>query len=1233
LSAIRALLQKLTSVKSRTAVKPGNSANEGAGVASGRRAAVTDALNRAVEIFAAHKEKTFDEVMANGIRPLADAVGLDRVVFYALVDRDGAKQFGQIYRWDKSKGGLMFLDEELRVLPDIPVIEKWISITSRGGRVKLRQSDYSEDEAAFLRAYGITSILMVPVFTRGEFWGVISYQNHNDDRYFDEDCADLLHTAAYVFSNAVTRVGMERSAEEAVGALKRREKMASALNRAAVKFLSRSAESFETAMTAGVKEIADVFDLDRFSLLRNFIEPDGSYRVKQIYRWDRKSGGTTMPRKELSSFSPDRYLPAWWKVFARGGIINSPVRLLPEAPVLRSFDLVSICVTPVFIDNGFWGIAFFEDLHDERFFEEDSVEMMRSAAFLCANTIIRADMEREIDDINEFNRAVLDASPIGFTIFDENARVIGCNDVTLKALKTTRRYFLEHFYEFSSEYQEGGIKSANKAAELAKRAINGERVVLEWTHRTATGEYIPFEITVARAMNKGRYMVLGYQYDLRNIKKMSENLREQDEQLKIRLKQQELISELSRGFISSGNSETLVREAIAKLGRFHDVSLVFVFALDYQREDTRLAYHWCADGVEPRNAIANLYGHLIRLFPVVLPDGTAIPIVTCDDTAAAAGAVFQALHAVDIMAVIGAPLYVEGRLWGVMCVEQSLTPRAWTENEKEFVATTASTIAGIIMRDIYTVKLKDALHKATEASKAKSEFLSNMSHEMRTPLNAITGMTVIGRNAQDIEHKDYALDKIEGASTHLLGVINDILDMSKIEANMLELSPVEFDFEKMLQKVVAVINFRVEEKQQKLVVRIDREIPHMIIADDQRLAQVVTNLLSNAVKFTPEQGAITLNARFIREENGLCVIQVSVKDSGIGISEEQQTRLFSSFQQAESSTTRKYGGTGLGLAISKSIVEMMGGSIWVRSEPGKGAVFTFEIRAKRGSEEGHKHLLDVNLNDVRIMAVDDDPDFLNHFLEITQRFGVLCDTAISGEKALQLIDQKGSYHIYFIDWKMPGMDGIQLARAVKARDPDDSVVIIISAAEWTTVADEMKEAGVQKFLSKPLFPSSIMDVINECLGLDQRQAEKVPAADIENIFAGRRILLAEDVEINREIVQTLLEPTGLEIDCAENGAEAVRMFAEAPDRYDMIFMDVQMPEIDGNDATRRIRALDIPAAKSVPIVAMTANVFREDIEECLAAGMNSHIGKPLDFEEVLDRLHTFLDANKALGSG
>ena len=564
---------------------------------------------------------------------------------------------------------------------------------------------------------------------------------------------------------------------------------------------------------------------------------------------------------------------------------------------------------------------------------------------------------------------------------------------------------------------------------------------------------------------------------------------------------------------------------------------------------------------------------------------------------------------------------------GHIVINQSA--RIWESNPQEFtlVMLVACLLLLIIFGLIIFSRMLSKRQAAAEAaSVAKSAFLANMSHEIRTPLNAIVGMTSIGMASGDPDRVKYSFSKIEDASKHLLGVINDILDMSKIEAGKFELSLGTFKFENMLRRVVGVFNFRVDERKQKFSVHIDRDIPKYLIGDDQRLAQVITNLLSNAVKFTPEYGAISLDTKLVGEEGGVYTIQFTVTDNGIGISPGQQAHLFQSFQQAESDTTRKFGGTGLGLAISKSIVGMMGGRIWVKSELGKGSAFSFAIQAREG-EDKKQGLLAPGLSrsNLRVLAVDDDPDVLEFFEEMMQELELTCDVADCSEAAVAAVDRNGPYDVYFVDWRLPGMDGLELSARLKekALSPDHAVVIMISAAQISEIEEHANVAHIDRFIAKPLFPSAIVDIINECLGVNAQQAGEA-SPQIVKVFEGRCVLLAEDIEINREIVTALLEPTLLSIDCAENGEEALRMFSAAPDKYGMIFMDLQMPVMDGYQATERIRALDLPNAKTIPIIAMTANVFKEDIEKCMKAGMNGHVGKPLDINEVLRQLEAYL---------
>jgi len=520
-----------------------------------------------------------------------------------------------------------------------------------------------------------------------------------------------------------------------------------------------------------------------------------------------------------------------------------------------------------------------------------------------------------------------------------------------------------------------------------------------------------------------------------------------------------------------------------------------------------------------------------------------------------------------------------------------------------------------IARDV--TAYKEAQETALTALRAKGTFLATMSHEIRTPINAIIGMTAIGEKSDNMEGKNYALTKINEASTHLLGVINAVLDMSKIEAHKLELVPVEFNFERMLEKAIAIISFRVVEKRQKFLVYIDSKVPRLLVGDDQRLTQVIINLLSNAVKFTPQEGEISLNVFLVDKEDDVCEIKIEVTDNGIGISPEQQKNLFDPFEQVESAWVRKFGGAGLGLPISKNIVEMMDGRIWIESELGKGSRFIFTIKVPYGKEDLRSQLAPgVQWEKLRVLAVDDLLLARQYFNNIFDQLGLHCETVEDGPEACKIIEESGGFDIYFIDWHMPKMDGLDLVKWIKSRGIQGSKVVLVSFSDLEETMAAAVQSGADKCLVKPLLSSTIINCLNDSFRISDTDEHN----EQDNEFAGKTLLIVEDIDINREILLTILENTGLTIDCAENGAESVTLIEANPEKYDVVFMDIHMPVMDGLEATRRIRAMSAPQCQTMPIIAMTANIFKSDIDACLEAGMNDHLGKPVDIEEMFEKL-------------
>jgi len=814
------------------------------------------------------------------------------------------------------------------------------------------------------------------------------------------------------------------------------------------------------------------------------------------------------------------------------------------------------------------------------------------------------------------SQSLYNSNPNVNIVVNDKLRILDCNPMALEYYGySTKQEFIDNFLPYISrcipEYMPDGRRGISITQRFAEVMAKGE-ITFE-TLLCIRGEEIPFSFNMRKIRYKDGWAVAVYQTDLRRLRQAEQNLERQDRLLSA-------VNKVASLLISAEQSEFMyaIHESLALLGQTVGVDRVYIwenFTKDNELCCTQI-YEW-SEGAQPQQGneyTVNIkYDESIPTWKETLLSGKSINSIVKNMCKAER----NQLKPQGIVSILVLPILIHNELWGFIGFDDCRNERVFTETEENILRSGGLLIASVVMRNEMTGLLRDtaarmeaviknyagviwcvdkervitvfrglylkmigvdpefiegknleaarrkhrhtdiiyriektftegsqdwiseidgamfrchttpiyneygqvsgvvgstdditesvkmqkelekALEAAQSASRAKSNFLSNMSHEMRTPMNAIIGMNAIGKASADIPQKNYAFEKIESASTHLLGVINDILDMSKIEAGRFELSRIEFSFEKTLQKVVNVISYRVDEKKQCFDIHIDNEIPQRLIGDDHRLAQVVTNLLSNAVKFTPEGGFIRLDARLIWQDEHICTIKVDVSDTGIGITKQQLSRLFTSFSQAESSTSRKFGGTGLGLVISKHIIEMMGGKIWVESEPDMGSTFTFTINMECADHS------------------------------------CLCDTS-----------------------------------------------------------NEIKTVQEHEY---------IIESLN-----------------------GHCALLVEDIEINREIVLTILEPTGLEIDCVVNGLEAVKMVNEYPEKYDVVFMDIQMPEMDGFEATRRIRSLDNARAKDIPIIAMTANVFKEDIEKCLKSGMNDHVGKPLDLGEVMEKLRMYL---------
>ena len=526
-------------------------------------------------------------------------------------------------------------------------------------------------------------------------------------------------------------------------------------------------------------------------------------------------------------------------------------------------------------------------------------------------------------------------------------------------------------------------------------------------------------------------------------------------------------------------------------------------------------------------------------------------------------------------------------------------------------------------------KLQVAVEKAESANRAKSTFLSNMSHDIRTPMNAIIGFTTLAlSNIDDTDRvKDY-LGKTLASSNHLLSLINDVLDMSRIESGKIHLEEVEVNLSDVLHDLKTIVSGQIFAKQLELYMDVMDVTDEDVYCDKTRLNQILLNLLSNAIKFTPAGGTVSVRVRQLAGKvRGCGQYEFRIKDNGIGMSQEFAQKIFEPFERERTSTVSRIQGTGLGMAITKNIVDIMGGTIEVQTAQGKGTEFTVCVPMRAQTEQRPMEKI-TELEGLKALVVDDDFNTCDSVTKMLVKVGMRAEWTLSGKEAVlrarQALEMSDVYHAYIIDWRLPDMNGIEVTRQIRSLH-DDTPIIILTAYDWSDIEVEAKAAGVTAFCSKPMFMSDLRETLMSALGQKSADAVQGLLPEKNADFKGKHILLVEDNELNREIAQEILREYGFLVDSAENGAVAVeKVSTAAPGSYDLVLMDVQMPIMDGYTATRKIRALDDPARAKLPILAMTANAFDEDRRNALESGMNGFLSKPIVIDDLVQELRKIL---------
>ncbi|MCL1866392.1 MAG: ATP-binding protein, partial [Oscillospiraceae bacterium] len=1039
------------------------------------REEIISAKNKSSKVFYLHEGKTFDDVMTNGIKPIADVLSIDRVSIYHSDKESGLPEM--IYLWSKEDGGTVSVDKRISLFSERGIMEKWIKKLHSGMFINNRVCDLPEDEASALVDSGIKWIFIAPAIMKGKLWGAVILASYSDELYYANDTpeTELLLSATHIFSNAFIREKMQLKISESLHTanqtldnmtsilnksdvmiyvanpetdevlfinditrehfdikgevigqpcykvfnkgldercewcpcnkldedpdqiivweehnsvtgrfyrnidryvdwfggkkvhiqyrtdltdmidrqtmLMRSQKLTAVLNSTALIFLSFKKESLKDMMTSGIKLIADAVDVDMMTVFRNRQTPDG-LKAEQVYKWESEKGGTTAFTDDESDYSVnEKYSPDWERLLVGDFNTNGPSQKLSrgEKANPKDFGILSVLVAPVVINDVLWGCVIYADCRKERTFDNDSASMMRSGAFLCANAIIRKELEQSLSDAEERIKLMLDSTPLCCMLFDSNHVKIDCNQETIRLFGfIDKQEFLQQYTELYPEYQPCGRLSSELVEDNLKEAFKTGRCSFNWTYKMLDGELMPAEVVLVRVKYGNDYVVAAYSRDLREYKKMMEVIEHRDK---------------------------LLIEQNAMLIESHEQT------------------------------------------------------------------------------------------------KKSLARERDLEIQKQV---------------------------AEAASETKTQFLANMSHEIRTPMNAIIGMSDLLLSESLSKHQRRYAEDIRLSGLALLDIINDILDLSKIQTTKLKLTLVHYDFRLLIDHVSSMVQFLINDtgKNIKFKTFVEDGVPECLYGDDVRFRQVLLNLLGNAVKYT-KKGRITLTMG-VRDSD----LNISVTDTGIGIREESLPLLFEAFERVDTHVNRQQEGTGLGLTITKSLVELMGGNISVDSVYGVGTSLNITIPFVEGDiRQIKQENMDsdiIQAPDVKVLVVDDRETNLNVISGLLRQCRIVADKAISGENAIEMVKQK-QYDMIFMDHMMPEMDGVETTDILR-KTGFTAPIVALTANAVSGARELLISSGMDDFLSKPIIKPELYRVLRTYLPKEKVDLNPdIPEKDIDDI--------------------------------------------------------------------------------------------------------------------------------------